>query len=281
MYISEQAIDTFLLNLITNQNLTNNNPNQYWKNVSLLNIQKDGESQDIMVQKFKMLVKNKLNIDIAVNDYSKHQYIYIDDFLFSGKKLQTDLITFMNLAPQNANIIAIYVGVFTSGEYYVKDRWLKENNSKNINFDIWRLYGLENKNICQNVADVLLPTSNILQFENVNQYLKEQSQYILRDISQQPNRYCEGNHIFSSEENRQIIEKEFTLAGLKINSSIRDTRKRLFWKPLGLTSFHGLGFGAMVTTYRNCPNNTPLALWWGDWNDNNTWTPLFMRKTYN
>ena len=77
------------------------------------------------------------------------------------------------------------------------------------------------------------------------------------------------------------IRDRFTLAGLKINSSIRDQNKKAYWKPLGLSTFRGLGFGAMVTTYRNCPNNTPLALWWGDWDGNQVWTPLFNRKTYN
>ena len=52
------------------------------------------------------------------------------------------------------------------------------------------------------------------------------------------------------------------------------------WKPLGISSFPGFGFGALLFSYRNCPNNTPLAFWWGDWNGNSTWYPLFQRKTY-
>ena len=35
-----------------------------------------------------------------------------------------------------------------------------------------------------------------------------------------------------------------------------------------------LGFGSLVVTFRNCPNNAPLALWAGD-----PWYPLFPRRT--
>jgi type II secretory pathway predicted ATPase ExeA len=92
-YISEERINNFLLELITSKKLINNNPKLFWSNVSLLNIQKDGQSQNIMVEKFKKLLWKQLKVNVAVNDYSKLHYIYLDDFLFSGMKLRTDLIT--------------------------------------------------------------------------------------------------------------------------------------------------------------------------------------------
>jgi len=279
-YITKVQIDSFLDDLVTNSQLTGNNFKYFWKNISLLNIQKDGNSQNVMVQKLSETIKKQLNIDIAINDYSKKHYIYVDDFIFSGKKLQTDLVTFLNRSPSNIKLDAIYIGTFTSGEYWVTKKWLQDNNSKNIQFKVWKLLELENMNNCQNSSDVLFPTHEISIFDNVSKYLTEQGQYSLRDTNQKSSHYCKGNNIFSSEKNRKILEKEFTLAGLKINASISDTKKRLFWRPLGLTSFRGLGFGAMTTTYRNCPNNTPLALWWGDWDRNSIWTPLFIRKTY-
>ena len=279
-YISEERINNFLLELITSKKLINNNPKLFWSNVSLLNIQKDGQSQNIMVEKFKKLLWKQLKVNVAVNDYSKLHYIYLDDFLFSGMKLRTDLITFMQYAPHKAKLDIIYIGYFTSGQYYVKDVWLKKNNSKEINLNIWRLIKLENKNNCQNLSDILLPTNDILNYDIVNKYLQKQEKYTIRDINQQTKHYCGGNNIFSSEEHRIIMEREFTIAGLKINSSIHDEKKKLYWKPLGITPLKGLGFGAMVLTYRNCPNNTPLALWWGDWSDNAIWIPLFQRKTY-
>ena len=35
-----------------------------------------------------------------------------------------------------------------------------------------------------------------------------------------------------------------------------------------------LGFGSLIVTYRNCPNNAPLALW-----VDAPWYPLFPRTT--
>ena len=55
-------------------------------------------------------------------------------------------------------------------------------------------------------------------------------------------------------------------------------------RPLGFSSF-GVGFGSTIVTYRNCPNNAPLALWWGDPNAHHNhpfsrWYPLLQRRTY-
>ena len=44
-------------------------------------------------------------------------------------------------------------------------------------------------------------------------------------------------------------------------------------RPLGNMVLKSLGFGSMIVTFRNCPNNTPLAFWAGD-----PWYPLFPRK---
>jgi hypothetical protein len=55
-------------------------------------------------------------------------------------------------------------------------------------------------------------------------------------------------------------------------------------RPLGFGPF-GVGFGSLFVTYRNCPNNAPLALWWGDPDADpshpfSKWRPLVPRKTY-
>lgn len=46
-----------------------------------------------------------------------------------------------------------------------------------------------------------------------------------------------------------------------------------YQRPLGNMVLETLGFGSMLVTFRNCPNNSPLALWAGD-----PWYPLFPRK---
>ena len=90
------------------------------------------------------------------------------------------------------------------------------------------------------------------------------------------------HELFSSEEGRQLLEREFLLAGVKILSKCKNPGPSL--RPLGFSPF-GLGFGSLIVTFRNCPNNCPLALWWGDPEADETsplnkWYPLFPRKTY-
>jgi hypothetical protein len=80
---------------------------------------------------------------------------------------------------------------------------------------------------------------------------------------------------FTSEENRNLLEQTLWNTGLHIRGiapNLKDTHR-----PLGYTSKNSnnkLGFGSLVVTYRNCPNNCPLAYWVGD-----PWHPLFPRKT--
>jgi len=73
------------------------------------------------------------------------------------------------------------------------------------------------------------------------------------------------------------------LTGVKILDMCASPDKDLH--PLGYSKLVGLGFGSMIVTFRNCPNNCPLALWWGDPNAKassplSRWYPLFWRKTY-
>jgi len=276
-YLLENEVDGFLKDLISNTNLTKNNLN-FWKEVSLLQIQRNGKSQETMNEKFKRIIKEEKNIDITINDLTKKHFIHLDDFLFTGNRLKTDLINWLKTVPKDCHLDIIYIGYYKNGQYHIKQE-LDKNNPNNIKIEFWRLLELENNPNCQNVSEVLWPNEKFLTNQNVVKYLKTQGNYKLRDINQKASLHC-GKSIFSSEKNREILEKEFTLAGLKINSSIHDKNKKKYWKPLGIHSFHGLGFGAMIFSYRNCPNNTPLAFWWGDWNNNNIWYPLFNRKTY-
>lgn len=79
------------------------------------------------------------------------------------------------------------------------------------------------------------------------------------------------NKLYSSEEGRGLLKQEFLRAGVRI----RKMRPYLseYQRPLGNIVLKSLGFGSMIVTFRNCPNNAPLALWAGD-----PWYPLFPRK---
>lgn len=279
-YLTEIEVDSFLTKLVTNKKLTLNKGLEYWNEISLLDIQDNGNSQKMMNEKFINIVKKLTKVELPINDYKKKHFIHLDDFLFTGNRLRHDLNNWFKVAPKNIKLEIIYIGYYKSGQYYVSNNWLKKNNPNNIDYTFWRLAELENNSRCQNVSHVLWPTETITEEKGVNKYIEEQGECFFRDESQTPGYYC-CESIFSSEENRKILEKEFTIAGLKINNdSITDEKKKKYWKPLGISSFKGLGFGAMLFNYRNCPNNAPLAFWWGDWDEKSVWYPLFKRKGY-
>jgi len=110
-------------------------------------------------------------------------------------------------------------------------------------------------------------------------YMAEETKFPFKPRT--PGGKCEHD-IFSSEEGRQLLERELLMAGMRIRSFSQNPNRAL--RPLGFSPF-GLGFGSTIVTYRNCPNNAPLALWWGDPEKPKShpfskWCPLVPRKTY-
>jgi len=279
LYLTENEVDTFLKDLVNNVKLTNNNPIIFWQNVSLLNIQQNGNSQNEMVQKFKQIIFDEIGINVAINDMTKNNFIYIDDILFTGNRLFQDIKNYFNNTTNRCRIDIIYIGYYKQGQYYYSNQL--KTNFTNIDFHFWRLLELENNTNCQNQSCILWPTEDIKGNLLVDTFLdnyKENDQMIYRDLTQSKGFYCIEHNVFTNEINRQILEKEFTLAGLQIINKIGGFQSG--WKPLGFSPFKNLGFGSLVISYRNCPNNAPLCLWWGDWNNNPVWYPLFQRKTY-
>lgn len=280
LYLTEIEVDNFLDSLIDNQKFTGNDPTSFWQNVSLLNIQKDGSSQNEMVQKLTNFIKKKLRVNVAINCIDKPHFIYIDDFLFSGSKLFHDIESeFVN--DTFCNIDIVYIGYHTAGQYYYSNKL--EEQFPNINFKYWKIVELENRLHCINESCVLWPTTNLATNPVIQNFLGDNHRQQYRDpFNEEVGYKCINNsNIFRSEKNRQILEEEFTLAGLKIiNKGNQMGWNMSSWKPLGFSSFDNLGFGSMVVSYRNCPNNAPLCLWWGDWNSNSIWYPLFQRTTY-
>src|SRR5262249_19169147 len=67
---------------------------------------------------------------------------------------------------------------------------------------------------------------------------------------------------FSSADGRAVVERAFLRAGANIVSWSQQQKAEI--RPLGYEKLESLGFGALFVSYRNIPNNCPLALWWGD-----------------
>lgn len=279
-YLSESTFDAFLDALkpyFENQRAIS------WNNVSLLNIQKNGSSQTVMTNKLAARIYQQDALSTKVNDLSSNVFIYLDDFIFSGNRVLRDVREWIaSFAPQSCQLVIATIGYFTYGQYYVQQK-LNEAirlSGKNIHLNFLKYRNSdckENRFSQKDNSDVFWPMVSAIYVPGVVDFLARQSrQYSYRASS------TISNSTFSSSR-RELFENIILKYGLRIIGYSQEPSPVL--KPLGFDTFDGLGFGATIFTYRNCPNNCPLVFWWGDPSAAvgtalSRWYPLLQRETY-
>lgn len=277
-FLTKEVVIRFLSNLVTNEKLAGKDPRAYWARANFLRVQKAGQSQKEMVSLFGGVLQQQCGLQLAECGVEGGDYIYLDDVLFTGGRVATDLQAWItDKAPENAVVHVILIALHTSGHYYITSNRLKkaiESSGKKIQLHFWRLVDLKNQKNQKDSSDVLWPAL-VPEVAAVQGYIGSEQRFplALRNAGG-------ALGIFSSEQGRQLLETEFLIAGVRIRSLTQFPKD--FIRPLGCGSF-GVGFGSLLATYRNCPNNCPLALWWGDPEANSGalhWYPLLARKTY-
>jgi hypothetical protein len=231
-----------------------------------------------MVKLFAETLKKQYGLKPANCGAKGGDYIYLDDALFTGGRVATDLQAWITgKAPDKVVVHVILMALYTSGHYYITSNRLKKviaASGKKIELHFWRLIELENQKNRKDSSDVLWPAV-IPNDAAVQAYIGSEKKFPL-----DPRKPGGVLGVFSSEQGRQVLESEFLIAGVKIRSLTQTPKD--FIRPLGCGNF-GVGFGSLIVTYRNCPNNCPLALWWGDPEATSGalhWYPLLSRKTY-
>jgi hypothetical protein len=281
IYFNKKWVVDFLRTLVKNEELAGKNPLEFWKKANFLNIQQHGNSQNEMLDVLSRGLQAECKISLGDCGQKGGPYFYLDDALFSGFRVGDDLSEWIqNRAPDNCDIHILMIALYSYGYYRTKKRLDEEVNKskKKINFHYWRAVEFENSLNRSKTSEVLWPAI-IPDDEGLKAYMAKEEKFPF--IPREPGGKLE-NKIFSSEEGRQLLERELLLAGVRIRSFCKKPKNIM--RPLGFSPF-GLGFGSLIVTFRNCPNNCPLALWWGDPETNDTsplskWYPLFPRKTY-
>ena len=277
-FLTKETVSGFLNNLVNNESLAGNDPKAYWARASFLRVQKAGQSQKEIVTLFAEALQQKCGLRLADCGAEGGDYIYLDDVLFTGGRIATDLLAWIaGNAPANAVVQVILMALHTSGKYYITSNRLKKaiaDSGKNIQLRFWRSIEFENQKNRKDCSEVLWPAV-IPNDADVRAYVESERKFplALRNPSG-------ALSVFSSEQGRQLLESEFLIAGVKIRSLTQSPKD--FIRPLGCGNF-GVGFGSLIATYRNCPNNCPLALWWGNPAATSGalhWYPLLSRKTY-
>lgn len=269
-YFSREATQKFLGSLFKTTKLVGEDPCAFWKSVAFLDIQGGGASQKEMLALFDQTLIANCGIGVSDCGAAPQAFVYIDDASFTGNRIKRDLQNWITkAAPTETTVHIITIALHSGGQYYANNQ-LKEAAKaagKNISFTWWRAVELEDRRAYTNSSDVLRPVA-IPEDAAVQAYVAG----MRHPVNLRTAGHVGGKEIFSSDENRQLLEQEFLKAGVRIRNMcphLGDTQR-----PLGHMTLETLGFGSLLVTFRNCPNNAPLALWAGD-----PWYPLFPRTT--
>ncbi len=286
-YISKERMAAFLDGLTSNPKLTGGNPQKFWAKVELLEIQERGASQRDMVA----LLKERL----AAHDLPAEPtadvdtFVYLDDAIFTGNHLFRDLSKWItNTAPDNASVHIVTAALHTSGHYRAlisknaNLNTISKGAGKKITFQCWRLDDLEieDRRYFINTSDVLRPKSapNDAQVTAYVTGLEDELKVAGEkygktfELTWRTGNGIGARKLYSSSTARGLLEDQMLIAGCHVREMCPHLGNSA--RPLGYQFLANLGFGGLVVTYRNCPNNTPLAWWAGD-----PWYPLFPRRT--
>ena len=269
-YLSKNAVEGFLSKVVVNEELTGGDPHLYWPSVKFLDIQRRGNSQSEMLKMFGVTLESKCGLNLNDCSGTSEKFIYIDDGIYTGNRILEDIRSWIcSDAPDEAELNVIVIVWHRGGQYYAKTKLNKVAKSvgKTININWWRFFELEDQRYCTDSSDVLRPTE-IPHEQEVKDYVNSLN---YPPVLRKPGSLGKKK-FFSSEEGRHTLEQEFLKAGVHIRSMCPYLNE--YQRPLGNSVLETLGFGSLLVTFRNCPNNAPLALWAG-----NPWYPLFPRKT--
>jgi hypothetical protein len=269
-YFSFEKVTQFLRHLIGVKNLVGDDPCNFWRNTSLLDIQKGGNSQTEIVALFDELLKERCGFGIDECGDSSSVYVYLDDAIFTGNRVRQDLESWIaDAAPSKATVHIVAIALHSGGQYYASGKLnaAAKSKKKTIQFRWGSAMMLEDQRINTDSSDVLRPAV-IPDDAPVVEYVKSMlHKPHLRKAGQ-----VGAKAIYSGDEGRQLLEQEFLKAGVRIRQMCPNLNK--YQRPLGNSLLETLGFGSLIVSFRNCPNNAPLALWVGD-----PWYPLFPRTT--
>jgi hypothetical protein len=226
-----------------------------------------------MLAMFDEVLYQEFGLEVEDCGDDPKTFLYMDDGIFSGNRVRNDLIGWIESdAPAQATVRVVVIAFHRGGQYYASTsiKQAAREANKQIEMSWWRCVEIEDRRMYINTSEVLRPAS-LPENELMTAYVKmlKDSGYppVLRQTGEMGN-----SKVFSSEAGRDLLEQQLLRAGLQIREMcpyLKETHR-----PLGYTVLKMLGFGALLVTFRNCPNNCPLAFWADD-----PWYPLFPRKT--
>jgi hypothetical protein len=276
VYISRNACEEFLAGVVIAPQLVQPSPVEYWRKANFLRIRTKGESQSVMLSLFEEALQKETGLTLAQCGNPAGPYFYLDDCIFTGTHVRWDVIDWLKSvrAPQQAEVHILALALHKGRVQYTKNKIQEQARSVNkvITAENWWSFLALADWYCGGETDCLQPTSFPQDDPPVQRLLTVLSERG-HPARARTSATTAANNVFSSESGRVVLEQEFLKAGSRIKYELCPHLQENQW-PLGYDVFKCVGFGSLLVTHRNCPNNCPLALWAGD-----PWFPLFPRKT--
>lgn len=253
-YFSKHRTIEILRNLFQLSPVKRRSPRAYWEETSFLDIQPPGQhSQREMLRLCQQAMNDVWDHGIRINDHRSCHSIYVDDFIFTGDHASKQLSDWVwSEAARSCDLAVFALAAYDHGIQAVKasvNTW-SGNSHKAVNFH--QVTELPQRRLGNLISG--------------------------RDVYQTPGQdWLPSPHeIFSSAEGRAALQRVLYGAGSKIVALSQNPSPIL--QPLGYRNF-----GTPVASFINCPNNSPLALWWGDPSKPSThplgrWYPLLNRR---
>ena len=284
-YFSRERMIAFLRGVLKAERLVKGNPRAFWSDVEFITIQKKGESQKEMLALFGSLLEENYELKIAECKTSSNTFIYLDDAIFSGGRILEDLSLWAKEeAPQKATVHVI-VAAKHEGFWFNRENLLKafRESGKDIT-PVWYppMIVLENRKAHKDVSDVLFPIEikDDPVIKTYVDYLDREIQELI-ETNKLPKNFSltwrEPKHenrpmIFSSEEGRQTLEREFSKKGIHILEKCTYLKGQK--RPLGYMYFSGFGFGSPIVTFRKLSEQRTASSLGGE-----SLVPAFRKKT--
>ncbi len=273
-YFSKARVRAALDALISDESIFGSRRQDGLLETKFLAVQENGQSQHVMLDMLDQSTRRKYGLPVSECGSVPKRYIYLDDALFTGNKARYDLEPHIpNLLP-GTTLYLCFLAVHTHGRAYALSKLRNIARRHGVTIRPWCIDVIYNDPTYLPWHEAIWPRMTSRD-DVTREYLNAlQSAYAgtnWRPRLYRPITIPRQETLFSTPYRRDVLEQAFLRTGAKIWSkrSRRDTS--LSMRPLGFEKLPSLGFGSLVVTFRNVPNNCPLALWWSL----GGWVPLF------
>lgn len=272
-YVSEANARDFVRRLLTSRDLFGRDPRRALLATEFLATQRKGGSQRDLLRLVNETLREQHGLTLSECGETPKQYVYFDDCLFSGRTAFEDLTEALPTLRPKSTLRLVFFAVYWGGVRHLQRAFIPQAKRRGIRVTFWRAHEFCNLPRFSRRYDCLWPRSHFGDLAALAYAERVGAEGSGAGRTFRPRESIEEEALFSSLGAREVVERAFLTAGMRIITSCYEPAPVM--RPLGYEGRPSLGYGAIFATFRNCPNNCPLALWWGV---PGQWYPLLPRK---